>query len=479
MEKEVKRILKFILLGIVIIISFLIYLIINNTNNEKKEDIVLLNNYVELFIDEEYTINPILKENVNIIDIVSGNTNILIENNKVIALNKGNSKITITTNTNKVVFLNILVKEPILESITLNKLKLELLVNDEDELIVTTNPKYFKNEKITWSSSDEKIVAVNNGKIKALKVGNATIKAKVLDKEVECEITVLDKRKEVTYFKLDKIGINLKPNATYRLNITTIPNIDLKEIKWFTTDSNVVTINNGVITAKTSGKATITGTIDNKTYSTVINVGYNDYLKDLINTSTYSKEQILTFFKEVVLKSEYGTKEEVVHKWNSPIYYYYNDKASNEDINHINNLINELNKIPSLPSFIKTNKENANFIIDFMSKEALYSEIRKPGIEGFSTYNEENNFITRARIIVSKDLEEKKRKSVITEEFIQALGLPNDSDKYTDSIFYQYKSDSIYPSKLDLIIISLLYNENVKYGMEYDKIEKIYDEIIK
>lgn len=477
MEKEVKKILKFTFLGIIIIISFLIYLVINDRNNKNNEDIVLLDNYVELFINEEYIINPILKQNVIITDIKSDNSNILIENNKVISVKEGNSKITITTNTNKQVFLNVLIKEPILENITLNKLKLELLVNEEENLFVITNPNYFKDEKVTWSSSDEKVVTVDNGKIKALKVGNATIKAKVLDKEVECKVTVLDKRKQVTYFRLDKIGLNLNVNEIYKLNIFTDQNINLDEINWSSINNDVVTINKGIITARNIGKATITGKIDNKTYSVVVNVGYNNYLKDLINSCTYSKQQILEFFKEVVLSSEYGTKEEVVEKWNGPIYYYYNDKATIEDINHINTIISELNKIPSLPSFVKTTKEKANFIIDFMSKEALYSEIRKPGIEGFSTYNSENNIITNSRIIISKDLDEQKRKSVITEEFIQALGIPNDSTKYTDSIFYQYKSDTLYPSKLDLIIISLLYNENIKYGMNYENVEKILNQI--
>jgi len=254
MEKEVKKILKFTFLGIIIIISFLIYLVINDRNNKNNEDIVLLDNYVELFINEEYIINPILKQNVIITDIKSDNSNILIENNKVIALNKGNSKITITTNTNKQVFLNVLIKEPILENVTLNKLKLELLVNEEENLFVITTPNYFKDEKVTWSSSDEKVVTVDNGKIKALKVGNATIKAKVLDKEVECKVTVLDKRKQVTYFRLDKIGLNLNVNEIYKLNIFTDQNINLDEINWSSTNNDVATINKSIITARNIGK---------------------------------------------------------------------------------------------------------------------------------------------------------------------------------------------------------------------------------
>lgn len=45
-------------------------------------------------------------------------------------------------------------------------------------------------QKITWSTSDKKIVTVNNGVLKAKKAGKAVIKAKVGKKTMSCKVTV-------------------------------------------------------------------------------------------------------------------------------------------------------------------------------------------------------------------------------------------------------------------------------------------------
>ena len=61
------------------------------------------------------------------------------------------------------------------ESLSLNKNALTLKVNQEETLTVTVLPDNATNKAVVWSSSDESIVAVENGKVTAAKKGTAVI----------------------------------------------------------------------------------------------------------------------------------------------------------------------------------------------------------------------------------------------------------------------------------------------------------------
>ena len=83
-------------------------------------------------------------------------------------------------------------KEIAIEKITLDHNRLNLLVNEEDKLTPSITPKYATNRRVTWKSSDEKVVTVDvGGKIKAVGVGTATITATTSNgKTASCEIDV-------------------------------------------------------------------------------------------------------------------------------------------------------------------------------------------------------------------------------------------------------------------------------------------------
>lgn len=83
------------------------------------------------------------------------------------------------------------VKEIPLESIAFDKIIKEMVVGSSETLHVIYNPENTTDLRdVEWSSSDEAILSVENGKVTALKPGTATITAKVGDKEVSCEILV-------------------------------------------------------------------------------------------------------------------------------------------------------------------------------------------------------------------------------------------------------------------------------------------------
>lgn len=78
------------------------------------------------------------------------------------------------------------------ESVKLNKKSLTLAARKTYNLKATIEPFYAPNQKITWTSSNKKVVTVTSkGKIKALKKGEATITVQTANgKKAKCVVTV-------------------------------------------------------------------------------------------------------------------------------------------------------------------------------------------------------------------------------------------------------------------------------------------------
>lgn len=105
----------------------------------------------------------------------------------VISFKDGNGSITgeypVTT--------EIEVKEIALDSIAFDKVIKEMLVGATDTLHVIYNPDNTTDlREVLWESSDSDIISVENGKLTALKAGEAEITATVGSKKASCRITV-------------------------------------------------------------------------------------------------------------------------------------------------------------------------------------------------------------------------------------------------------------------------------------------------
>ena len=111
-------------------------------------------------------------------------------------------------------------------SIKLNTKNHTMYSNQYVQLKATVLPNNAYNKSVTWKSSNSKIATVDkNGKVKALKVGNATITATSTDGSnvsAQCKIKVVQR---VTKIKLNKSIINLsKKGKTAKLKATVLPN---------------------------------------------------------------------------------------------------------------------------------------------------------------------------------------------------------------------------------------------------------------
>lgn len=85
------------------------------------------------------------------------------------------------------------VREIPIQSIAFDKVIREMNVGETITLKIIYNPENTTDEKgVVWESSDESVISVNNGVIKGIKPGKSVITAKVGEKTVSCEITVIE-----------------------------------------------------------------------------------------------------------------------------------------------------------------------------------------------------------------------------------------------------------------------------------------------
>ena len=141
-------------------------------------------------------------------------------------------------------------------SIKLNATSKTLYNGKSTTLKATVFPINATNKSLTWKSSNTKVATVEkNGKVKALKVGNATITATSTDGSnvsAQCKIKVVQR---VTKIKLNKSIINLsKKGKTAKLKATVYPsNAYNKSATWKSNNTKVVTVDkNGKIKATTN-----------------------------------------------------------------------------------------------------------------------------------------------------------------------------------------------------------------------------------
>lgn len=126
----------------------------------------------------------------------SSDTEILtVTKGKVNAVGEGSATVTVkTTDGGKSASCTVNVNTPVIsvESVSLSETSLRLGINEETTLSATVLPENASNQSIKWSSTDEKIVKVVDGKIIAVSAGEATVTVVTSDgnKTAQCEIVV-------------------------------------------------------------------------------------------------------------------------------------------------------------------------------------------------------------------------------------------------------------------------------------------------
>ncbi|MBU5462022.1 Ig-like domain-containing protein [Lachnoclostridium sp. MSJ-17] len=146
-------------------------------------------------------------------------------------------------------------------SIKLSSDTLGLTVGESQTLTATVSPSNAENKSVEWSSSDTAVATVDqNGKVKAVAKGTATVYAKAKDgsgAQASCAVTVTGIK--VSSIKLSSTSISLNKGQTKTLTATVSPsNADNKTIEWSSSNTAAATVDqNGKVTATGAGTATI------------------------------------------------------------------------------------------------------------------------------------------------------------------------------------------------------------------------------
>jgi uncharacterized protein YjdB len=151
-------------------------------------------------------------------------------------------------------------------SISLNKHSSSLATGKTDSLTADINPTD-STEAITWSSSNPSVATVDDfGNVTGVAVGVATITATTESGISDaCTYKVTNNPIAVTKVKLNKATDNILLRTADTLTATITPtNATDTNVSWVSSDPNVATVRNGVVTAVNVGTTTITAVSDDQ-----------------------------------------------------------------------------------------------------------------------------------------------------------------------------------------------------------------------
>ena len=150
--------------------------------------------------------------------------------------------------------------------IYLNTTYKNLDVNETFQLTATVTPDNTTNKAVTWRSSNVNVATVdNNGNVRAISPGTATITATTADGSnlsASCYVTVNAGNVLATSISLNTNSLVLGINESSQLVATVYPsNTTNKTVNWYSSNTSVATVNsNGLVTAIAEGNATIIAT---------------------------------------------------------------------------------------------------------------------------------------------------------------------------------------------------------------------------
>lgn len=159
------------------------------------------------------------------------------------------------------------------KSIALKQIDRTIAVGTSLQLNATITPSNTSNNIITWSSSNNNIATVSkSGLVKGIKPGKVTVTAKTSNGlTATCIIRVNIPAQSIS-LNYKKMTVDI--GATKELKVYFNPtNTTSKTITWSSSNSDIVSVYNGVIKAKKYGKATITAkSTYGKTATCTVNV---------------------------------------------------------------------------------------------------------------------------------------------------------------------------------------------------------------
>ncbi|PMG21929.1 DUF2927 domain-containing protein [Vibrio splendidus] len=200
-----------------------------------------------------------------------------------------------------------------------------------------------------------------------------------------------------------------------------------------------------------------------------------------------------TAFYNVALQHEYSQGNKPLAKWKQPIKIWVDHRVGDEELHQeLTELhIRHLSEVTQHPITI-VNKESEANVKWIYTRQSQWVSEAKSVLKLKSTEHLNNAICTAgyrtnskgeivyAGIVIPVDQARSRGKLVacIVEEVTQVLGLPNDSDKAYPSIFNDHTPEDLL-SPLDVVLLKLLYEPELKVGMTKAQAKPIVRKILK
>lgn len=186
-----------------------------------------------------------------------------VDNGKIMVLDSSiGGNVTITASGSKSGTISCIVTVPNrVSSITIVSPPAKMNIGEKKQLTVSFNQVSVSNKNVSWTSSDDTIISVDNGKIIALKEGNAQITVTAEDGGKTASCSIIVSKVAVTSVAIPaNISIQVGEAKTITAAISPAAATD-KSVIWSTSDSSILSIDEkGVINGVKEGNVTIKAT---------------------------------------------------------------------------------------------------------------------------------------------------------------------------------------------------------------------------
>jgi hypothetical protein len=185
------------------------------------------------------------------------------------------------------------------------------LIGSFSQLNVNYTPSNTTQLGVTWSSSNLNVATVDNGLVHGLSVGTSSIVVSSLINNNINNSIIFNVTQEI--IELITLGItgssNVDVNSSIQLDLIYTPsNTTQLGVTWSSSNTNIATVNNGLVNGLTAGSVIITATsLDNE----LITATYGLNINNQINSNLTFKLVGTTFYTD---------------QWNDPWYKLYNSE---------------------------------------------------------------------------------------------------------------------------------------------------------
>ena len=220
-------------------------------------------------------------------------------------------------------------------SVSINKATVDLTIGETVQLSATVAPADATQKTISWSSSNQSVATVDNGKVAAIAEGSASITASCGGKSATCMVSVKKAVVAVTAVVLNKESLSLQKGESEVLIATVKPDDATdKTVTWSSMDSSIADVEqNGKVTAISSGSTTIVAKAGDCTAKCEVTV-VSPSLSVLYKTSSGSLTELYTKegVKENHASSEPGWNEIILEPGITSFKEWFRE---NNDVNNV------------------------------------------------------------------------------------------------------------------------------------------------